>query len=157
MRLCVCRGRDSRFQDLDRRSRFWVLGPRQTVPIMGFRTSTDRRIDGQDLSVYFKWRCPGLIPGSFFFLFFSRPFLTGCPGLIPGFFYFFFLLPFLAGCLGLILGSFCFFFVFRPFPAGSLCMAELASVYFKWHCPGLIPGSFFFLFFPALFWWAAQG
>ncbi len=34
-------------------------------------------------------------------------------------------------------------FFSRPFPAGSLCMAELVSVYFKWCCPGLILGFFF--------------
>jgi hypothetical protein len=44
---------------------------------------------------------------------------------------------------------FFFFFFFRPFSTGSLCMTELTSVYFKWHCPGLIPGFFFLLlFFP---------
>jgi hypothetical protein len=36
-----------------------------------------------------------------------------------------------------------FLFFFRPFPAGLLCMAESASVYFKWHCPRLITGFFF--------------
>ncbi len=115
------------------RSRFWV--------------SRSRRTDGQDLSVYFKWRCPRLILGSFFLLFFSRPFPAGCLGLIPGFFILFFFppfssglpkvntrvfffRPFQAGCPRLIPGFFCFFF--RPFPAGSLCMAEPASIYFKW-------------------------
>jgi uncharacterized membrane protein len=39
-------------------------------------------------------------------------------------------------------------FFFRPFLARSLCMAEPTSVYFKWRCPGLIPGFFFFFFFP---------
>ncbi len=57
-------------------SRFWVSGPRRT--------------DEQDLSVYFKQCCRGLIPGSFFFLFFFRPFPASCPGLIPRFFCFFF-------------------------------------------------------------------
>jgi hypothetical protein len=36
------------------------------------------------------------------------------------------------------------FFYSRPFLAGSLCMAEPASVYFKWCCPRLIPRVFFF-------------
>jgi hypothetical protein len=31
-----------------------------------------------------------------------------------------------------------------------LCMVELASVYFKWCCPGLIPGFYLFLFFSAI-------
>jgi hypothetical protein len=39
-------------------------------------------------SVYFKWRCPEYYQGFFSFLFFfPRPFLAGCPGLIPGFFF----------------------------------------------------------------------
>jgi hypothetical protein len=37
-----------------------------------------------------------------------------------------------------------------PFLAGSLCMAEPASVYFKWRCPELIPGFYYFYFFPPL-------
>jgi hypothetical protein len=88
------------------------------VSIMGFRTSIDRRTDGHDLSVYFKWRCPGLIPRFFFFPpffggfavygrtglcifqmvlprvntrgFFFRLFLVSCPGLIPGFYYYYY-------------------------------------------------------------------
>jgi hypothetical protein len=36
-------------------------------------------------------------------------------------------------------------------PASAFSMAEPASVYFKWRCPGLIPKVFFLLlFFPPL-------
>jgi hypothetical protein len=58
------------------RSRFWVSGFRRT--------------NGQDLSVYFKWRCPGLIPRFFFLLLFFLPFSGGLPRVNTRVFFFFF-------------------------------------------------------------------
>ncbi len=37
------------------------------------------------------------------------------------------------------------------FLAGSLCMAEPASIYFKWRCLGLIPGFYFIFIFSPFF------
>ncbi len=113
----------------------------------------DRWTDRQDLSVYFKWRCRGLVPGSFFFFLFFLPFSGGLPRVNNRvlLLLLLFFLPFSVGLLMVNTKVFLFFvFFFRPFPAGSLCMAESASVYFKWRFPGLILG-FFFFFFPPFF------
>jgi hypothetical protein len=95
-------------------------------------------------SVYFKWRCPGLIPGFFFSSppffgklprvntrgFFFPPFFSGLPRVNTRVF---FSRPFPTGCLGLIPG-----FFFSPF-SGELPRVNTRVF------------SFFF-FLSALFW-----
>jgi hypothetical protein len=96
--------------------------------------------------VFFKKKFPpffGGLPMVNTKVFFSRPFPAGYPWLIPGFFCFFFS-PFSGGLP--MVNTTVFLFFFRLFVTGLLCMAEPASVYFKWRCPGLIPGFFFRLF-----------
>ncbi len=66
------------------------------------------------------------------------------------FLFLFFFPPFFGGLPKVDTRVFLFLFFFHPFPAGSLCMAKPAFVYFKWRCAGLIPG-FFFLFFRLFF------